>query len=104
MTAIVAGAFALYATAFLLNGYNMLASAFLTSLQDASGSAIVAVLRGLVLPVALIVFLPRLFGVNGLWLAVPTAEVVTLFVAVPLNRRGLRKLDAGYEPRNAAAA
>jgi Na+-driven multidrug efflux pump len=104
VTSIVAGAFAIYATAFLLNGYNLLASAFLTSLQDAVGSAAVAVLRGLVLPVALIALLPRILGVTGLWLAVPVAEAVTLIAAFPLNRRGLRKLETGYEPRKEAAA
>ncbi len=104
VTAIVASAFSLFALSFLINGYNMIASAFLTSLQDAVGSAAIAGLRGLVLPVALLAILPRFFGERGLWLAVPIAEAVTLVVAFPLNRRGLRKLDAGYERRKEAAA
>jgi len=100
--AIAGAGFSLYALAFPVNGYNYLASAFLTSLQDAAGSACVALLRGIVLPVALLLILPRLIGPGGLWLAVPAAEALTFAAAVPLSRRGLGKLDAGYGAQRAA--
>jgi hypothetical protein len=47
---IASAGFALYALAFPINGYNYLASAFLTALQDAAGSALIAFLRGLRFP------------------------------------------------------
>lgn len=102
VVAIAGAGFSLYALAFPVNGYNYLASAFLTSLQDAAGSACVALLRGIVLPVALLLTLPRLIGPSGLWLAVPVTEALTFAAAVPLSRRGLGKLAAGYAAQGSA--
>ncbi len=98
VAALAGAGFSVYALAFLLNGYNYIASAFLTSLQDAAGSAGLALLRGVALPVAFLLALPRLIGPMGLWLSVPAAEAAAFAAALPLSRRGLRKLDAEYVP------
>lgn len=96
VAAVVASAFVLHGAALLFNGYNLVAAAFLTSVQDAAGSAAVALMRGLVLPVPFLLLFPRAFGPVGLWLAFPLAEAIAAAAAFALTRGGLKKLDAGY--------
>lgn len=69
---------------FLMNGLNILIISFFTALGDARSSIVVSVLRGAVFLVAGVVFLPKFFGVNGVWMAIPVAELLSLCVALAL--------------------
>lgn len=66
------------AFAFLMNGLNILSSSFFTSMGDAATSAIISLLRGLIMTTVGIVLYPVLFGHHGIWLVIPVAELVTL--------------------------
>lgn len=70
----------LYSFSFLLNGFNIFGSAFFTGLNNGKVSAIISVLRTLVIEVAAILILPMIFGINGIWCAIVVAEGVTLFI------------------------
>ncbi len=74
----------LYSISFLFSGINMFASAFFTALNNGLLSAFISFLRTLVFQVIMILFLPRVFGIDGVWLAVVVAEVLTLVVTVLL--------------------
>lgn len=63
--------------AFLLNGFNIFTASFFTAIDNAKWSLVIASLRGIVLIVIGIVILPRIFGVNGIWLTIPVAEFCT---------------------------
>lgn len=84
---IAAVGLACYAFAFLLNGFNILASSFFTAIENARTSIIVSLMRSLLFSSAGILLLPLLFGSKGLWLAVPVAELCTFLVAVFLLKR-----------------
>jgi putative MATE family efflux protein len=84
---LAAAGFGIYAAAFLPGAYNMIASAYLTARCDARGSAAIALLRSLVLPLLSIAIMPALLGPTGLWLALPVAESLAFAAALPLSLR-----------------
>lgn len=57
------------------------------SREQSARSIIYMLLRGVVFMVPGFILLPRLFGSEGLWLAIPVAEVLTLLVVVLLYRK-----------------
>lgn len=83
----------IYSFAFLLNGYNMAASSYFTSLGDAKTSAVISSLRSLLLISVFILVLPPMFGDTGIWLAVPLTEAVTFAVSLLCITRSGSKLQ-----------
>ena len=53
-----------------------------TALSNGKVSAIISFLRTFVFLVAAVLLLPQLLGINGVWLSVPIAELLTLFVSI----------------------
>ncbi|MGN1015157.1 MAG: MATE family efflux transporter [Butyricicoccus sp.] len=74
----------LYSLSFLLCGYNIFGSAYFTGLNNGKASALISILRTLVLQVIAIFVLPLLLGINGIWLAIVAAEGATLLVTASL--------------------
>ncbi|MPQ44457.1 MATE family efflux transporter [Clostridium tarantellae] len=70
----------LYALAFILNGFNTLCSAYFTAIGYAKESIIIALSRGLIFILLGITILPSMLGINGIWLTVPFAEVMTFAI------------------------
>jgi putative MATE family efflux protein len=62
--------------AFLFNGLNILASAYLTSMQKPMQSAFIGLSRGFALPAAFLLMLPMWLGDTGIYLSLPLAEAV----------------------------
>lgn len=77
----------IYAFAFLINGLNILSASFFTALGNAKISIIISALRGLVFVVIGIYIFPKLFGIEGIWYAVPIAEICTLTISYLLVKR-----------------
>lgn len=82
----------LYSIAFLINGYNVVSSAYFTSLGDARTSLLISALRSLVLVSVFIIILPPLIGTSGIWVTVPLTEAVTFLVAWLYIRRSRASL------------
>lgn len=74
----------IYGLSFLLNGFNIFASAFFTGLNNGMVSALISFLRTLVIQVAAVLILPLYLGLDGIWLSIVAAEGVTLGVTVIL--------------------
>ncbi len=74
--------FQLYAVSFLINGFNIFGSAFFTALSNGVVSAAISFLRTLVFQVAVVLTLPLILGIDGIWLAVAVAELLTLAITV----------------------
>lgn len=72
----------LFSFNYLFAGINIFASAFFTALSNGKISAIISFCRTFVFIVASIVLLPRIMGITGVWLAVPLAELVTMFISI----------------------
>lgn len=74
--------FAIYSAAFLFMGLNVFASSFFTALGNGLISALISFLRTLLFQVAAVLLLPLWFGLDGIWLAITTAELLALLVSV----------------------
>lgn len=72
----------LYVLSFLATGFNIFGSAFFTALNDGGVSAAISFLRTLVFQVLVVLALPLLLGIDGIWLAVTVAELLALAVTV----------------------
>jgi putative MATE family efflux protein len=72
----------LFLLAFLVNGFNVFGSAFFTALNNGLVSAIISFLRTLLFQVAAVFLLPLVLGLDGIWLAISVAEVLTLIIAI----------------------
>ena len=71
----------IFAASFPFSGFNAITSFYFTSTGRAVESAVISLSRGLVVLLACIFLLPRLWGMTGVWLAAPVTEVLTLAVS-----------------------
>lgn len=70
----------LFSISFLFSGINIYSSAFFTALSNGKVSAIIAFSRTFVFFIFGITMLPKILEVDGVWLAVPFAEIMTLML------------------------
>lgn len=81
-----------YAFAFFMNGFNIVNSGYFTAIGNARSSVIVAASRGLLFIIIGIVMLPMIFGVSGVWMSVPFAEVCTFFIGFYLTYKSRKSI------------
>ncbi|WP_195263936.1 MATE family efflux transporter [Clostridium sp. 1001275B_160808_H3] len=74
----------IYFTAFFIMGLNIVTTSFFASINEAKESFIISIMRGLIIVTPLILLLPRLFGIIGVWITIPVAEVSTLLIGIVL--------------------
>ena len=74
--------FQIFCFAFLINGFNIFGSSFFTALNNGLISAAISFLRTLVFQLSVVLILPMILGINGIWLSVAIAELLTLCVTV----------------------
>ncbi|AJQ28495.1 MATE family efflux transporter [Pelosinus fermentans] len=74
----------LYAFAFLVNGFNIVASGYFTAISKPKSSALIALSKGILWIGVGIIILPILLGIKGIWLTVPIAEMMTLLLSIAL--------------------
>lgn len=67
----------LYFTAAVFAGFNLIISIYFTSVELALPAQLISILRGVVLIVPMAFLLSGLFGMSGVWLAFPAAELLT---------------------------
>lgn len=72
----------LFGISFLFMGFNIFASGLFTSFSNGLISALLSFLRTFVFIILAIMFLPKLLNVDGIWLSIPLAELVALFVSL----------------------
>jgi len=80
----------IYFIFFLITGYNIFTSSLFTGLNNGIVSAIISISRTLIFETTMILVLPIIFGLNGIWMAVSSAEGITLlvtFTLLILNRK-----------------
>lgn len=72
----------LFSFGFLMIGLNVFMSGYFTSIGNGQVSAIISISRSLVFVTLAILILPRFIDVNGIWLAIPVAELLTVFLSI----------------------
>ena len=84
--------FPYFATGFLFYITNLIAIGFLQSIKRVGPSVVFSFLRGMIFLIPSFCIMPSLFGIKGIWLAMPVSEVATFAVVavyMALNRRKL---------------
>ena len=79
----------IYFTAFLFMGINVLSTYYLQSVMRERESMVVAISRSVVLSGALLILLPVFFGLNGVFAAIPAAELIVMMIALHCNKGAL---------------
>lgn len=74
--------FFLFSFNYLFAGMNIFASAMFTAFSNGKISAIISFMRTFVFIIGSILILPRIMGIDGIWLAVPLAESLTILSSV----------------------
>lgn len=74
--------FKIYCLVYLFNGFNIYGSSFFTALNNGGISATISFLRTLLFQVAAVLILPLWFGMDGIWFAITTAELLTLCITI----------------------
>lgn len=74
--------FRIYAIAFMVRGMNVWGSSFFTALNNGAVSAAISFLRTFVFQIVIVLILPKLIGITGVWLSIVLAEFLALFVTI----------------------
>lgn len=72
----------IFAPGLVFMGLNMYASSFFTALNDSKTSAILSFFRTLIFTVALLLILPPILKLTGMWIALPLAEILAAVMSV----------------------
>ena len=70
------------AVSFILMAYNVFSSGWFTALNDGKTSAILSFCRTILFMVMPVLVLPRLFGVDGVWLSLSVGEGLSLLMTL----------------------
>ncbi len=85
----------IFSTSYLFSGFNIFSSSFFTALNNGFVSAAISFLRTLVFQIIMIFLLPLIWGINGIWLAVTIAELLSLFVSIMFLVKNKKKYQYG---------
>ena len=73
--------FSIYSFSFLFAGFAIFGSGFFTALNDGLTSALISSLRTLIFQVAAVLFLPLIWQLNGIWVSIVAAELLSALTA-----------------------
>lgn len=82
LLALTQRAFRIYSVMFLFCGFNIYGSAFFTALNNGLVSAVISFLRTLVFQIGCVLIFPVFWGIDGIWISVVAAELLSLLVTV----------------------
>lgn len=89
----------IYAFSFLFNGFNIIQSGYHTAVGNALNSFLIAASRGILCILIGIMIFPAILGLNGIWITLPFAEIMTLGFCLILMMKN-KKLYFGNEQKS----
>lgn len=72
----------LFTLGFVLFAINIACIGYLQSIEKAHSATFITILRGIIFTIMSFILLPKIIGTKGLWLAVPTADLLTLLIVM----------------------
>ena len=87
---IATGGLCIYFVSYLASCFNIVFAGYLSAMERADFGFIISLMRGLVVIAPMAFLLSRFFGMTGIWVAVPVAEVITLIAALLMVRKAMR--------------
>lgn len=82
LLAMTLNGFRICVLSFVAAGFGVFGSAFFTALNNGAVSAVISFMRTLVFQIVAVIVLPIFMGLNGVWSAMPVAELVSAVVTV----------------------
>lgn len=76
------GGFRIFSFVFLFAGISIFGSSFFTSLNNGLVSALISFLRTLVFQIAAVLIIPIFLGINGIWLSIVAAEIMSVIITL----------------------
>lgn len=76
--ALTKNALTIYSFAYVICGFNIFTAGYFTAIDQVKISTIITMLRGVIFLIISIFLLPKILGVNGIWLTMFVAELLTL--------------------------
>ena len=83
----------LYSLSYFISWFNIFASSFFTALNDGFVSALISFVRTLLFQVGMILLLPAIWKLNGVWLSVVFAEILAIIVSVICYIKNRKKYE-----------
>jgi Na+-driven multidrug efflux pump len=77
----------IYAFSYLVCGFNIINSGYFTAIGDAKSSIVISLSRGIVFVILGINILPMFIGIDGIWLTIPFAELMSLIIGIHLIKK-----------------
>ena len=74
--------FRIFALSFLFMGFSIYGSGFFTALNDGLTSALISFIRTLVLQTLMVIILPNIWGIDGIWISIVAAEIMSLIITI----------------------
>lgn len=87
---IARGGLCIYFASYFMACFNIVFAGYLSAMERADFGFVISLLRGLAVIAPMAVVLSKLFGMTGVWIAVPGAESVTLIAALIMVRKAMR--------------
>ena len=79
--------FSIFAFGFLFSGLNIFSSALFTALENGKVSAVISFVRTFGLIITSLLVLPALLGVDGVWMAIPLAELGSTLLCLYFRKK-----------------
>ncbi len=93
LTSLTIDAIRIYGLSYLFLGINFLSSGYLTALQKPKISLIISMCYNLIFVIVGLMVLPQLFGIPGIWWAVPFANIMTILISFHYVRKMNKNLN-----------
>lgn len=74
--------FYIYSFSFIFAGISIFSSSFFTALNNGFVSAFISFMRTFVLQFIFVIVLPPFLGVDGIWLSIVIAELISFFISI----------------------
>lgn len=74
--------FYIYSFSFIFSGISIFSSSFFTALNNGFVSAFISFMRTFVLQFIFVIVLPPFLGVDGIWLSIVIAELISFFISI----------------------
>ena len=87
VAAVALHGFRIVATSFITLAYNTFSSGWFTALNDGRTSAILSFCRTMIFLVLPVLVLPRIWGIDGVWLSLTVGEIFSLMMGIYYFRK-----------------
>ena len=79
--------------AYIFSFVNIISSSFHTAIEKPLESATIACLRSLIFVGIFLFTLPSIFGNQGIWMAIPMAEVTCLIISIFMMKKSFKQIE-----------